>query len=51
VQKERLVSAFERAYAQALKQASGGNMAEAARKAGLSRMAVVKLLARLGLDE
>jgi DNA-binding NtrC family response regulator len=49
VQKERLVSAFERDYAELLQKASGGNLAEAARKAGLSRMAVVKLLGRLGL--
>ncbi len=51
VQKERLVGAFERRYAELLRQASGGNLAEAGRRAGLSRMAVVKLLARLGLDD
>ncbi|MFT3837428.1 MAG: sigma 54-interacting transcriptional regulator [Myxococcaceae bacterium] len=50
IQKERLVGAFERQYAELLQQASKGNLAEAARKAGLSRMAVVKLLARLGLE-
>ncbi len=50
VQKERVVSAFERRYAALLQRAADGNVAEAARRAGLSRMAVVKLLARLGLD-
>ncbi len=50
VQKERLVLAFERHYAEALLKACGGNLAEAARLAGVSRMAVVKMLARLGLD-
>jgi DNA-binding NtrC family response regulator len=51
VQKERLVLAFERQYAEALVKISGGNLAEAARRAGVSRMAVVKMLARLGLGE
>ena len=51
VQKERLVLAFERQYAEALVKASGGNLAEAARRAGVSRMAVVKMLARLGLGD
>jgi DNA-binding NtrC family response regulator len=50
VQKERLVLAFERQYAEALVKSSGGNLAEAARRAGVSRMAVVKMLARLGLE-
>ena len=50
VQKERLVLGFERQYAEALLKACGGNLAEAARLAGVSRMAVVKMLARLGLE-
>jgi DNA-binding NtrC family response regulator len=50
VQKERMVLAFERQYAEALVKVSGGNLAEAARRAGVSRMAVVKMLARLGLE-
>ncbi|MEW6430499.1 MAG: sigma 54-interacting transcriptional regulator [Myxococcota bacterium] len=49
VQKERLVQAFERDYAKALLEACGGNLAEGARMAGVSRMAVVKMLGRLGL--
>jgi len=49
VQKERLVHGFEVAYAKALLEASKGNLSEAARRAGVSRMAVVKMLSRLGL--
>jgi transcriptional regulator with GAF, ATPase, and Fis domain len=49
VQKERLIDGFERQYAQALLVYSQGNLAKAARKARLDRMAVVKLLARHGL--
>ncbi|GMU59757.1 MAG: hypothetical protein AMXMBFR34_15200 [Myxococcaceae bacterium] len=49
VQKERLVQAFERQYAKALLEACQGNLAEGARLAGVSRMAVVKMLGRLGL--
>lgn len=48
-QKEHLVGEFERKYSKALLEKSGGNLAEAARIAGVSRMAVVKLLSRLGL--
>jgi DNA-binding NtrC family response regulator len=49
VQKERLVADFERAYLKALLAACGGNLAEGARRAGVSRMAVVKLMTRHGL--
>ncbi|MGV3623099.1 MAG: sigma 54-interacting transcriptional regulator [Archangium sp.] len=49
-QKEALVLEFERHYAKALLEACRGNLAEGARLAGMSRMAVVKLLARLGLE-
>jgi transcriptional regulator with GAF, ATPase, and Fis domain len=46
LQKERLVDGFERRYAEALLRYGGGNLAKAARKAGMDRMAVVKLLTR-----
>jgi len=49
LQKERLVADFEQRYARALLEFSPGNLARAARKAGLDRMAVVKLLQRHGL--
>ncbi len=49
LQKERLVGDFERRYAQALVAWAEGNLAKAARKAGLTRMAVVKMLQRHGL--
>ena len=49
VQKDALVSAFERRYAEALLKHAGDNLAAAGRKAGLTRMAVVKMLSRLGL--
>jgi DNA-binding protein Fis len=49
MQKEKMIGAFERRYAEALLQYAGGNLAKAARKAGMDRMAVVKLLARHGL--
>ncbi len=49
LQKEQLVRGFERRYAQALLEYSPNNLAKAARKAGLDRMAVVKLLGRHGL--
>jgi DNA-binding NtrC family response regulator len=50
LQKDALVTAFERRYAEALLKVSGDNLAAAARKAGLTRMAVVKMLSRLGLS-
>ncbi len=49
VQKERLVHGFETAYAKALLEVAKGNVSEAARRAGVSRMAVVKMFTRLGL--
>jgi DNA-binding NtrC family response regulator len=49
LQKERLVAAFERDYAARLLEACGGNLAEGARLAGVTRMAIVKLLGRYGL--
>lgn len=50
VQKERLVTAFEQAYARQLLEACQGNLAEGARVAGVTRMAIVKLLSRYNLD-
>ncbi|MBL8912141.1 MAG: sigma 54-interacting transcriptional regulator [Archangium sp.] len=47
-QKERMVGAFERRYVKALLAACKGNLAEGARIAGVSRMAVVKLVSRHG---
>ncbi len=49
VQKERLVNGFEKAYAKALLAVCDGNLSEAARRAGVSRMAIVKMLGRLGM--
>jgi DNA-binding NtrC family response regulator len=49
LQKEQLVGAFERRYAEALLKYSGDNLAKGARKAGLTRMAVVKMMTRLNL--
>ena len=46
MQKDRVVSGFERRYARALKEYSPKNLSKAARKAGLDRMAVVKLYGR-----
>jgi DNA-binding NtrC family response regulator len=51
LQKQRLIDEFEEKYAEALLRWSEGNLARAARKAGLARMAVVKLLARRGLRQ
>ena len=47
-QKEALVTAFEKQYLDALLADCGDNLSQGARKAGLSRMAVVKMLARHG---
>ncbi|MFT3713945.1 MAG: sigma 54-interacting transcriptional regulator [Archangium sp.] len=47
-QKERMVGDFERRYVKALLAACKGNLAEGARIAGVSRMAIVKLVSRHG---
>ena len=49
VQKQRMVADFEQRYAKALLEFSPDNLSKAARKAGMDRMAVVKLLQRHGL--
>ncbi len=46
LQKERLVAGFERAYFARLLEAAGGNVSEAARRSGLSRVHVHQILRR-----
>lgn len=48
--KARLVNQFTGGYVQELLRACRGNVSEAARVSGLSRVAVQKIMARLGLD-
>jgi two-component system, NtrC family, response regulator GlrR len=50
VQKLRLVEAFERRYFRALLEACGGNVSEAARRAGLNRVYLHEVLQRLRLS-
>lgn len=47
--KETLVSSFERKYIKALLEWSGGNVSRAARKAGMDRINLHRLLQRYGL--
>jgi transcriptional regulator with GAF, ATPase, and Fis domain len=47
--KAQLVEAFERRYLTELLKRTGGNISRAARRAGLDRMSVHKLIARLGI--
>jgi DNA-binding NtrC family response regulator len=47
--KARLVEAFERRYLTELLKRTGGNISRAARRAGLDRMSVHKLISRLGI--
>ncbi len=47
--KERLVADFEKAYLTRLLQWAEGNISRAARKAGLDRMYLYRLLQRYGL--
>jgi DNA-binding NtrC family response regulator len=49
--KDALVADFERAYLAALLKWSGGNVSKAARKAGMDRMYLYRLLQRHGLRE
>jgi transcriptional regulator with GAF, ATPase, and Fis domain len=49
IQKDRLIRDFEARYAKSLLEYSPGNVSKAARKAGMDRMAVIKLLQRHGL--
>jgi DNA-binding NtrC family response regulator len=47
--KERIIGAFERHYVEALLRASGGNVSQAAKMAGLSRASFYDLMSRTGL--
>jgi DNA-binding NtrC family response regulator len=47
--KAQLVEAFERRYLTELLKRTGGNISRAARRAGLDRMSVHKLISRLGI--
>jgi DNA-binding NtrC family response regulator len=49
--KQRLSDQLERDYVKALHRACNGNVSEVARRAGLSRMTVYRVLARHGLAE
>jgi DNA-binding NtrC family response regulator len=46
--RQRMVDAFEREYLTRLLDECGGNVSEASRRAGLERMAMYRLLHRLG---
>jgi len=48
--KDELVGRFEREYLEDLMRRSGGNMAEAARRAGLERKYLYRLLERVGIE-
>jgi transcriptional regulator with GAF, ATPase, and Fis domain len=49
VGKQRIIAAFERAYVTAMLHACGGNISECARRAGMDRMSIHRILQRLGL--
>ena len=49
-QKNELVAAFEESYVRQLISATGGNIAAAARKAGIDRMYLYKLLDRYRIE-
>jgi len=49
VGKQRAIEAFERAYVTAMLEACDGNISECARRAGLDRMSIHRVLQRLGL--
>ncbi|MBI5499002.1 MAG: sigma 54-dependent Fis family transcriptional regulator [Deltaproteobacteria bacterium] len=49
--KRRVVDEFDRRYMTALLEQHGGNISEVARAAGVDRMSVYKLLARLGIRD
>lgn len=50
VQKEQLVAGFEREYVARMLEACGGNVSEAARRSGISRVHLHGLVRRLGLS-
>ena len=49
--KRRVVDEFDRRYVTALLEKHGGNISEVSRAAGVDRMSIYKLLARLGIRE
>jgi transcriptional regulator with GAF, ATPase, and Fis domain len=49
VGKQRVIDAFERAYVSAMLKACGGNVSECARRAGMDRMSIHRIMQRLGL--
>jgi DNA-binding NtrC family response regulator len=49
IAKERVVDEFERRYLAALLEQTGGNLSSAARKAGIDRMYLHRLVQKLGL--
>jgi transcriptional regulator of acetoin/glycerol metabolism len=49
--KSRLVNRFTGAYIRDLLQATGGNISEAARQSGLSRVALQKIISRIKIDK
>ena len=49
-QKNEIIGSFEQAYVKRLIEATGGNVAAAARKAGIDRMYLYKLLDRYGIE-
>jgi DNA-binding NtrC family response regulator len=49
VGKQRAIEAFERAYMTAMLEACDGNISESARRSGMDRMSIHRLLQRLGL--
>jgi transcriptional regulator of acetoin/glycerol metabolism len=51
VGRRRLVERFERAYLTAIIARAGGNISEAARRAGMERISLYRMLKRLGLRE
>jgi transcriptional regulator of acetoin/glycerol metabolism len=48
--KGQIVDQFTAAYIRSLLQATGGNVSEAARQSGLSRVALQKIMARMEID-
>jgi DNA-binding NtrC family response regulator len=49
VGKQRVIDAFERAYVTAMLDACGGNVSECARRSGMDRMSIHRVLQRHGL--
>jgi transcriptional regulator of acetoin/glycerol metabolism len=48
--KARVMDGFTRAYVEELLRKTGGNISEAARKSGLERVSLQKILRRLAID-